>query len=249
MKLKISLCSLVFAACTLATSQAATLSIVTNADASIRNDGGGPANNFGAATQLVLGSNSGGLNLLLNFSLSGLMATTANQPIIIDSVSLNLKTLASQAGGSGGGLPFTVSLNLYGFDFVEGTGNGSAVAGASSWSNPAGNGSDTTPGGTLGLGLQTLDIGSVATNQSLSFATSANFVNALQAAYDNSDSNIRFILNETTSQGNQSFVRLDSRETSGGTAPTLMINYTVVPEPSAALLGALGLIGVLRRRR
>ena len=42
----------------------------------------------------------------------------------------------------------------------------------------------------------------------------------------------------------------------GGTAGTgtvrmdnVVINGTLVPEPSAALLGALGMIGLLRRRR
>ena len=47
----------------------------------------------------------------------------------------------------------------------------------------------------------------------------------------------------------QNFIRANSGEAATGLRPMLTMDHTVVPEPTAALLGGLGLLSLLRRRR
>jgi hypothetical protein len=245
-----------------ALASAASISITTadgtGADTHIRSDVGGasPNNafNYGAATAMLLGSNAGNsptgaLNLLMRFDLAALQAATGGSAITVNSVTLSFVT--TSAGGSSGGLPFTVGLFDYGFAFVEGTASGTAQAGSSTYNNPAGGGADTTAGGTAGTSLQSISVTTVAGATTWTFSTSSAFVSDLQGAYTGSGaSTVNYLLKETGGLAtDQNFIRVNSGEASTGLKPTLTIDYTVVPEPSAALLGGLGLLALLRRRR
>lgn len=245
--------------------QAATVSITTadgsGADTHVRNDVAGNANanlNYGSAISMLVGSNAGNspnglINLFLRFDLAGLQAASGGQPVTINSVTLSITTTGS-AGGASGGLPFTVGVHDYAGNFVEGTANGATQSGSSTWNNPFGDSSDTTPGGTTGTQLQSLSIGNVGINTTWTFSTSTGFVSDVQGAYSPSGASVvNYLLKEidtgTDWATDQSFLRIVSGEASTGVKPTLTIDYTVIPEPTAALLGGLGLLAMLRRRR
>lgn len=240
---------------------AATISITTadglGADTHLRSDVAANLGfNYGSATSMLLGSNAGNspnglINLLLRFDLAGLQTAAGGQSVTINSVTLTLTT--ATAGGSGGGLPFTVGIHDYAGNFVEGTANGTAQSGSSTWNDPMGNGSDTTLGGTAGTQLQTLSITSVAASTTWVFSSSSGLVSDLQGAYTTSGASVvNYLLTETNTGGDwntdQTFIRVLSGE-NASSRPTLTIDYTVVPEPTTALLGSLSLLGMLRRRR
>jgi len=232
---------------------AATIQISTSfgtsgADTYLRSDGGTTAtNNYGGGTQMLVGSNNagGGFNALMRFDLAALQTATGGQPIVINSVTLTLHTTTAGANNGSG---MTLALYDYGFNFVEGTANGTTGSGNATWNNPTGVNTDLAAGGTTGTQLKTLTGFSYAANQTLIFTSSAALVSDLQSAYDSS-TNPNYLLKETTTVTDQTFLRFDTKETSGGTAPYLTIDYTVVPEPSAGLLGVLGAFACLRRRR
>lgn len=236
---------------------AATISISTasgtlGADTYLRSDQ--PTTNFGTANQLIVGSNNlfgnndgtgtdqAPYSGLLRFDLSDLQTAAGGQPVVINSVTLMVHT-TTVGSGAGGSVPFDLALFDYAFAFGEAT---------ATHNNPAGNGSDSTIGGATGTLLTALTITSAAGGQTWTFASSSQFVANLQSAYTTiGNSTVNYILKETTFTDNAGFIRLDSRDGTpvGGFAPTLTIDYSVVPEPSVALLGGLGLLGFLRRRR
>lgn len=233
-----------------ATLQISTASGVVGADTYLRSDGGATAtNNYGAGTQMLVGSNNtgGGFNALLRFDLAALQTAAGGQPIVINSVSLTLHTSSTSAGANNGS-GMTMGLYDYGFAFVEGTGNGTTGSGNATWNNPNGVNTDLTAGGTAGTQLKTLTGFSFGTNQTIVFSSSAAMVSDLQSAYDTS-TNPNYLIKETTSLTDQTFLRFDTKDTVGGVTPYLTIDYTVVPEPTAAVLGSFGVLGLLRRRR
>ncbi|RYD68755.1 MAG: PEP-CTERM sorting domain-containing protein [Verrucomicrobiaceae bacterium] len=263
---KTPLLAVVVALAITGTTRAATISITTadglGADTHVRNDVTSPANNafnYGSATSMLLGSNAGNtpsslLNLLLRFDLSALQTAAAGSAITVNSITLSLTTAAT-AGGASGGLPFTVGLHDYGFSFVEGSANGTAQAGSSTYLNPAGDGSDTTAGGTAGNSLQTLSITSVGINTVWTFSSSAAFIADIQNAYAPAGTSVlNYLLKETDTGGDwatdQTFVRINSGEaTPAELRPTLTIDYSVVPEPTTALLGLSGILAMVFWRR
>ena len=250
-----------FAAMASAVSHAATVSITTadglGADTHIRNDiAAGPTNNYGAATAMLLGSNGGSpgqtINALMRFDLSALQSAAGGSAIVVNSVTLSFVT--TTAGGSTGGLPFSIGLFDYGFSFVEGTQNGAGQTGASTYGDPAGGGADATAGGTKGTQLQTLSLTTIAGATTWTLATSSAFVADVQGAYAGTGTTtVNYLLSEidtgTDWASDQTFIRINSGEATSGLIPTLTVDYTVLPEPSAVLLGGLGLLGLLRRRR
>lgn len=222
---------------------AAEINITSSADATIRSDQ--PDTNLGTNAQLIGGSlgNPGSLNFLMSFDLSSLYSAAGANAITINSVSLQLHT--SSAGQNASGALPILALNNYGFSFTEGS---------ATWNAPATG--DSTAGGTLGTQLQTLATTSSAGGQTLSFGTSTAFVSNLQTIVNSSLGTARYLVNETGSRTDNGFLRFDSKEAvgsvTGAIAPTLIIDYTVVPEPSTyGLLGAAALAGVamVRRRR
>ncbi|MFN4806600.1 MAG: PEP-CTERM sorting domain-containing protein, partial [Akkermansiaceae bacterium] len=82
----------------------------------------------------------------------------------------------------------------------------------------------------------------VASGNTLSLSNAAllNFLNA------DTDGKVTFIIGAPKVSGDPAFF-FASEEHATLAAPTL--NFTAVPEPSAALLGGLGFLALLRRRR
>lgn len=76
--------------------------------------------------------------------------------------------------------------------------------------------------------------------------TGTDLVSFLQTRADDGGLATLLVVNPDTTQG-RGIVYHSSEATTG--QPVLTIDYTVIPEPSVALLGGLGLLGLLRRRR
>ncbi len=242
------------AACLLACIPAARAATVLSTNSVyIRNDTGGGATNQNADTDIeeIVGWNAGtaGMELrgLYQFDVSAIASDVntlgggnfAN--LTINSVTL---TLFERRGLT---QSFQIDVYSYGFNFNEAT---------ATWNNPAGDGSDLTVGGTFGSLLTSGAVAFTATtadNESFTFIDSAAFRNALFNAAQG-DGSLELMLDRTGSPaaGQTGFLSFSSDEQGGGTGlrrPTLSFDYSVVPEPSAALLGGLGLIALLRRRR
>ncbi len=141
---------------------------------------------------------------------------------------------------------FQIDVYSYGFNFNEAT---------ATWNDPDGvAGGDATAGGTFGTLLTsgTVSFGTAgADNDSFTFADSPDFRTALFSAAAG-DGSLELILDRPGATTGSSFLSFSSDEQGGGAGlrrPTLTFDYTVVPEPSVALLGGLGLIALLRRRR
>jgi hypothetical protein len=113
---------------------------------------------------------------------------------------------------------------------------------------------NNAPGLTIGGGVATLDI-DTTTKADLLFTTiqvanggTISMTNAGLLSFLNADTDgkVTFIIGAPAALGDPSFL-FASEEHATLAAPTL--NFTVVPEPSTALLGGLGLLALLRRRR
>lgn len=211
-----------------ATSHAATTVLTSSKDTYIRNSSA--TSNFGTGTTMV--SNFSGTDIryaLFSFDISSISETVSGVKL----------QLADNAGNAA-----TKSYQIYGLvDAQDGwvenalTWNGAAV--------PAG----FISGGTLDLTdtYGGVKLGDFNTAQNANFTafdvTSGAHVNFLNADTNNT---ITFIIvdpvNDVPGSG------WATKENGAGVLkPTLTI--TTVPEPSAALLGGLGLLALLRRRR
>lgn len=201
----------------------------------IRSSGAGAGLNFDGDNdlELIAGPTVGDvIRTMLEFDVSAIPA--ADQ---VDSATLNLTTHATSAGI--GGIE-TFNLHAYNFDLSETT---------ATWNAP-GTG-DTTGGGTLGasLGLVNFDVTQSALN--VTFGDSPAFRAAVGNALAG-DGFLRLILvnNDEAIDGTHNFARFaaDSSGTAGS-RPELVIEHSTIPEPSSALLIALGGLALLRRRR
>lgn len=214
----------------LGTAHAATTSLTLVADTYIR--GSSATSNFGTDSTVIVGSTSNDrLHGLLRFNFNPITALLASGETI-DITSVQLVT--TNSGTAGGGTP-ALEIFTYGFNFIE-SGTGGAT-----WNTPATG--DSTAGGTLGTSLSSASVNTGA-NATNTFSTSTAFVNAVQSAFDGSnDLNLIMARNPDTS-GTNSFTRFAQ----GGFE--LQVTYDVViPEPTTALLGAMGMLLLLRRRR
>jgi hypothetical protein len=231
--------------------QQGTASYAGSTDTWIRSDPPNTGANNGAVTSAVIGSlvNPGDTRYLIEWDLSGILVASGGQPVTIDSANLKLVLSASFPANSGD--PSLV-LEQYGFD----------IAGVSSWDDPDGDGNaatgDLTDGGTIGTNLVPAATYAFSTTSITPiFLTSPAFVLALETAANApipADRIIRFMLREI----NPEFTIRDTRgifsnEWSGtGTAsnpiaangrPILSVEYSIVPEPSAFILGGMALLG------
>jgi hypothetical protein len=191
---------------------------------------------------------------LLGFSLSPIITAAGGNPVTINSVEL---ILSLGTGGTvqpaghwrvetgGGGVtqgPVSIDLHAYGFAFVDS---------AATWNAPATG--DATAGGTAGtlLGSATgLMSDPLLTVQQQTF-TSAALTQWVQDAADNIDPTARFLINQLSpnlSVQNRVFLRTKTQATGTTTRPTLVIDYTVVPEPNAFIILGIGLIAIVASR-
>jgi hypothetical protein len=210
--------------------QAATVILNLEADTYIRSTSA--TSNFGTSNPILVGTTgtSGDrMHGLLRFNFTPITALLApGETINISSAQL----VTTNSGTAGGGTP-TLVLYSYGFNFIE-SGTGGAT-----WNSPSSG--DTTAGGTLGTSLTSAAVNTSA-NATNTFNTTTAFVNAVQSAFDGSNDLNLIMARNSTATGNQ-FTRFAQ----GGFA--LQVTYDIVPEPSAALLGGLGTLLLLRRRR
>jgi len=171
---------------------------------------------------LLGGNNDGDLRPLLRFDLTGISTPPGKQ---LTAVTLGLTHTRSAASG----VELT-HVHQYGFDFVEGTGDGSTGTGnGATWNDPDGDDTDTpggvdpTPGGTLGTLLSST---LVSASASPLFPSSPNFINAVNSALGGS---FNAILdpdrtNPSTTWGPNDFIGIASRE-KGINPPTLTLTF------------------------
>lgn len=118
------------------------------------------------------------------------------------------------------------------------------------WTSRDGTNNWTTPGGDFGgiLASASGNPTTVSNNDNLDFA-GAGLTSAVQGAIGG-DLNL-LVKSSTEDIVARNLLRFaSSRNTAGAaTGPVLTLDYTPVPEPSAALLGGLGFMFLLRRRR
>ncbi|MFK7910039.1 MAG: DNRLRE domain-containing protein [Akkermansiaceae bacterium] len=118
------------------------------------------------------------------------------------------------------------------------------------WTSRNGTDNWITAGGDFGAALAstTGDPGTTAPGDTFSFSSGS-----LAGAAESSIGGSFYLLAKTDSENNDSTRRLfrfaSSRNTTSAPGPVLTIDYTPIPEPSTALLGALGGLFLLRRRR
>lgn len=235
-----------FVAASLAVAASATtLTLNPTADTFVRADS--PSSTAGAAAaELLVGqlNNTQAMHALLSFDLSSI-------PVDATINSVTLVMVQSSEDGSSANTTITLELHALTQTFVENQ---------ATWNNAATGTAWTTAGGTFdSTVLSTVDVRArpsqtpvitLPVNQT--WASSANFVTAVQGAADGSNS-IAFLFKDAneTNTGRE-LIKFFSKE--GTTAPQLTIDYTVaaIPEPSAIalLMGAVVLTGgVCRRRR
>jgi hypothetical protein len=232
---------------------AALLTSMATQSIHIRSDG--PNTNYNVDTDFedLIGGNgtADSFRALYQFSLSPLLddliaeggGNFAN--LNISSVTLTL----FERRNNNSGVNHNLAVYNYGFNFVETV---------SSWNDPDGNGNtatgDTTPGGTFGstmLSSASYSPSPVADTSSVTFPSSADFINAVFAAAQG-DGTLELMVRKTNA--NTTFVSFASDEyaTNINRQPTLSVNFTVtpVPEPStwALLAGSILGLPLLRRK-
>jgi PEP-CTERM motif len=118
------------------------------------------------------------------------------------------------------------------------------------WNDINGAGAGDWTGGTLGASLS----GSYGSFTSTGLGTDTNIsvdiTSAFQAYLDGTITGIAFVnatIGTTTSAGDNRFIPFSNDNDTATNRPGLLV--TAIPEPSAALLGGLGLLALLRRRR
>ena len=100
--------------------------------------------------------------------------------------------MTTRTGDNGqGGNPLTVDIHQYGYDFVEA---------ASTWNNPAGDGSDPAAGGSLGMFLTTASFDPIPQGQVITFDDTPGFRAAVNAALAG-DNVLRLIAKRDTEGG------------------------------------------------
>ncbi len=189
-------------------------------------------------SEVIVGNTASGsgerLHGLVRFNTSTI---TIPVGFAIDVTSATLKTV--NANSSGGGSNLTIEVYDYAYGFGETT---------ATWNNPAGDGSDSTAGGTTGLLLSTLSNVNNAANGTNSFSSSANFISIVETAI-NGDDTVNLLLKRNTFSDANIFTRFLGDESGVGFQLDVTYDLVVIPEPHAALLGGLGFLLLLRRRR
>ena len=257
MKALKTLVLLTFAASPVLTASAATLTLTALDDTYLR--ASVSDSNFGGHTQVLAGTlGNSGLHALFRFNL--------NQAAL-SGATITSATLKLYSDGNDSGSLASATLNLFQLaaanaGWVEGTGAGSTgevLTGVATWNHQV---RSTTPwAGTAGASTPGTDyintsLGSFTGNpQTITAGTEMNFTSGAFAGAV--AGNIGGALNlwvgsPEQESGSRNFFRIATVENATvANHPTLIIEYTPIPEPSATLMfaGALGLLASRRRSR
>ena len=196
----------------------------------VDNNGGGHAFSIAGTA-----NNGNERRSLLQFDLSGIAPGS-----LVNSASLDLDI--TQVGNTGG----TFQLFRLDTDWAEGRGVGNqgaaALAGEATWNSAEFGSVDWTPGGSFFP--QLLSEVSITSTGEASFSSSDNFIDAIQSIVDDPTQNFGFLI--SSSSGDGSAIRSGSRE--GGSAASLSVDFTAIPEPTGISVLALSLVGLCLRR-
>ena len=196
----------------------------------VDNNGGGHAFNIAGTA-----NNGNERRSLLRFDLAGIAPGST-----VNSASLDLDI--TQVGNTGG----IFQLFRLDTDWAEGRGVGNqgaaALAGEATWNSAEFGSVDWTPGGSFFPQLLS-DVSITSTGVS-SFSSSDNFIDAIQSIVDDPTQNFGFLISSSSGAG--SAIRIGSRE--GGSAASLSVDFTAIPEPTGISILALSLAGLCLRR-
>lgn len=227
---------------------ATTISLRPVADTSIFFANGLTNNNFGGGNTFTAGGRPithGGLcRALLLFDVAGSVPAGAT----INSVSLGLTVMDSPPGTS---VASVFDLNRLTASWAEGNGadHGGSTAGPNeatwfkrfgtlgpAWTTPGGDFSSVVSGSAMitGTGRYT-------------FGSAPNLISDVQSWLDNPGSDFGWILRSETENTPRTIRRFASRLDSAN-SPVLLIQYTLVPEPSSAALLLLGSTALALKR-
>jgi hypothetical protein len=217
---------------------AATLTLAPVADTTLQSAYAG--NNVGGDSSLWIGGRrQGGVARgLLRFDLSSVPAGAT-----INSVSLTLSVTRTPSGGANSLFDVHRVLESWGEGNNGGSGSGTpADANETSWNNRFSPSTPwTTPGGTFSSTISASR--SIAGDGSYTFTSTPGLVSDVQTWVNNSSGNFGWEVISQSENTPTSIRRFGSR-TGGGSAPSLLINYTPLPEPGTLALVALGGLGV-----
>lgn len=204
--------------------------------------------NNGGAAQMLVGTHAtlGKLHGLLRFDLS-----TLPEDVVISSV-----TLKMTKPQDGVGTAFTVNvfeLTAANADWVQGTANNVSQTGSATWNIKGGTSAWAGSAGASTAGTDYINT-SLATYGGSLLAGNADFISSaafLTAVHDNRGGflNLGLGLNSGATASYYRFATLEG-EVSKYAAASLVIDYTVIPEPATVgLLGAGLLVVIVMARR
>ncbi|QTN33877.1 hypothetical protein HZ994_16680 [Akkermansiaceae bacterium] len=207
----------------------------------------GTANRIGTqfnSTSANTGNDGRGINGLFTFDLTALADyLAANPTFTVSDVSLSVTRV-------GGGGSFGRAISLYATEAYTDSANWTTSDGTNPWSSPTTPNGTTTPGlaggGTVGALVGGTTFGTTKTTAPWVWGTSANFTAAVNSALAG-DKKLYLLAQTGYGNGDSFFDFAKFDDATVENRPDLQI--TVIPEPSAALLGALGALFLLRRRR
>ena len=200
-------------------------------------------NQYAATSDTNRGTNGTQWNGLFSYNLTELANhLTSNPGFTVSAASFTLITTQTGTGGA--------TLNLYQTQPFTASASYNTYDGTNAWPSPT----ISNPGGVSGGGSQLLKLNSngvfSTSGSPMTWNNSANtnFVDAVNDALARGDKTLYMAI--TTDGGFNGDARVTYSDLGNATVnnrPELSI--TLVPEPSTALLGALGALALLRRRR
>lgn len=196
-----------------------------------------------ASTDGNRGTNGTQWNGLFSYNLTELASYLASNPgFTVSAASFTLITSQTGTGGA--------TLNLYQTQPFTSSASYNTYDGTNAWPSPT----ESNPGGLAGGGSKLMRL-----NSNGVFSTSgspmtwnntanSNFVDAVNDALARGDKTLYMaVITEGGFNGDARVTYTDLGNATVDNRPELSI--TLVPEPSAALLGTLGFVALLRRRR